>query len=154
MDEINPYAPPKSDDTRPEPAAVGEAPAYKLYTPGQIFLATFLGTPATGLYLLSANRRRIGHAGIATATLLVGIGATLLLLVLAVVLPDSIGRAASLGLTFVVWQYARADQPLLDTHLARGGKQESSWKAVGLGLAGLVTVLGLLFAYVLVTGVE
>lgn len=150
MDEMNPYAPPKSDDAPPGPAEATEIPAYKLYTPAQVTLATFLGTPIAGMYLLSTNRRRMGHAGQATTTLLGGVGVTVLLIVLAIVLPESVGRAVPLVTTIAVSQYARIDQPLLDAHLARRGQKESSWKAAGFGLAGMVALLAILFAVILI----
>jgi hypothetical protein len=154
MDEINPYAPPKSDDARPAPVKKrSNAPPYRLYTPGQICLGTFLGTPASGMYLLSVNRRRLGHAGLATTMLLVGLVATALLIVIAVALAGTAGRPMSMGATFVIWQYACADQPFLDTHLAGGGQRESSWKAAGIGLASLIAVLLLISIGIFVKGV-
>lgn len=151
MDEINPYAPPKSDDARPAGAKKKrKTPAYKLYTPGQIALATFLGTPVAGMFLLSVNRRRMGKSSLATTTLLGGIGVTVLLFGIGLVLPESVSRAIPIGVTIAAGQYARVDQPLLDAHVARGGQKESSWKAAGFGLAGLAAIFGMIMVFVLV----
>jgi hypothetical protein len=119
-------------------------------TPGQISLATFLGTPIAGMYLLSVNRRRMGNASLATTTLLGGIGATALMIGIGVLLPESVGRALPIGVTIAAGQYARTEQPLLDAHVSRGGQKESSWKAAGIGLVGMVVLLGMVFVFLLV----
>ncbi|MFT3767833.1 MAG: hypothetical protein QM820_20475 [Minicystis sp.] len=152
MEEANPYAPPKADTAPAEPAAEGAAPAYKLYTPGQIFLATFLGTPIAGMYLLSANRRRLGHASLATMTLIGGLALGAVLLVLASVVPAGGARSLSLGITIAVGYYARTDQPLLDAHLAKGGRKESTWKAAGIGVAALVAFMAVFVAVMAING--
>jgi hypothetical protein len=149
----NPYAPPTDVDL-PASVAPGDegAPAYKLYTPGHAALAAFLGTPLAGLYLVSVNRRRLGLAGEATNALLAGFGATVLLVVAAVLLPDALGRVLPIAATVAVGQYAKRDAPLLDAHLGRGGLKESGWKAAGIGLGAMAAALVLVFTAAFLAG--
>jgi hypothetical protein len=152
MAEPNPYAPPADLDPGGREAGRGEdAPAYKLYTPGHATLATFLGTPAAGLYIVSVNRRRLGLARAANTTLIAGLAVTAALFVAAVLLPDAVGRFLPIAATVSVGQYAKQDAPLLDAHLGRRGKRESWWKAAGIGVVGLVATLGTVFVVLLVT---
>src|SRR6185369_5498266 len=107
--EPNPYAPPADDRAPPAsdaPVAEG-VPAYKLYTPEHVTLATFLGTPAAGLFLMSVNRRRLGRAKSATNTLLAGLLMTLALLALSAVLPGNSGILGGLATTVGVGKYAK-----------------------------------------------
>jgi hypothetical protein len=154
MIEPNPYAPPLADgypSAGAAPPADG-VPAYKLYTPGQATLAAFLGTPAAGLYLMAVNRRRLGHAQAARNTLIAAVAATAVVMVVAFVLPDGIGRAIPIAGTIAVGQYAKADTPLLDAHRGRGGGVESGWKAAGIGLLGCVAAMAVIVALLLITG--
>ena len=75
----------------------------ELYSPAQVVLATFLGTPFAGMYLLSANRRRLGHARLATTTLLVGVVATAVLVAVAAAAPDHPGRSLPLLTALAMW---------------------------------------------------
>ncbi len=151
MAEINPYAPPAAD-LDPPPAGADAAPAFKLYTPGHATLATFLGTPAAGLYLIAANRRRLGRVQAANTTLVVGFVVSAILLAAAFLLPDSVGRVIPFASMFGVYHYAKQDAALLDAHLGRGGKKESGWKAAGIGVLGMVVVVGAAACVVLVAG--
>src|SRR3954471_13524110 len=99
MSETPPPAPPVD-----APAA---APAYALFTPGQILGATLVGSPLAGVALLALNLRRTGRTALATKVLLAGIAGTAALVALAFVLPDAIGRALPIATVMAVWQYAR-----------------------------------------------
>jgi hypothetical protein len=149
MTEPNPYAPPNADL---DPPTSGEAPEFKLYSPGQAALATFLGTPAAGLYLMSLNRRRLGKDVSATNTLIAGLFATAALLAGVLLLPDAIGRGLPIAGLICVAQYAKQDNPDFNDHLTRGGKKESGWKAAGIGLLGMAIVLGGLLVGVMAIG--
>lgn len=143
MIESNPYAPPKADDAAPSPAA-GDKPAHKLYSPGQIFLATFLGAPLAGLYLLSENRKRLGHASLARMMLIGGIVLTAVLFAVSFVLPARMGNIMPMLAAYSVWHFAKQDSALIDAHQKKGGQMESGWKAAGIGLASMTALLVLL----------
>jgi hypothetical protein len=151
MNAPNPYAPPASDALAPAEAPASEAaPPFKLYTPGQAALATFLGTPLAGLYLVYANRRRLKDERAGTA-LALGVGATVALFTAAFLLPEAIGRVIPLASLLGVRWYAARDRPQLEEHLRRGGKKESGWKAAGIGVVTAVVALALAVgAFVLV----
>jgi hypothetical protein len=146
MNEPNPYAPPVADLEAPagEAADPGGRPAFKLYTPGHVMLATFLGTPAAGLYLVWANRRRLGDAGGATEALIVGAVGTAMLFAAGFALPEAAGRVLPIAALFAAGQYARRDAGRLDAHARRGGQKESGWKAAGVGALGFLAVVAVL----------
>jgi hypothetical protein len=124
--EPNPY----------EPGSSARAPApIRLFSPVQIFAAAFLGTPVTGLCLLSLNRRRMGRMRPPRTPLVLGIAMTAMYLAAPVVQP--FGLLAGAG-SLSVWYFAHQDVDVFEAHLARGGQRESSVTAVGLGLVGLV----------------
>jgi hypothetical protein len=154
MDEVNPYLPPKADPDAisADPPPPGAPPAYKLYSPGHIFMASFLGVPIGGFYLLSANRRRMGHSGLATATLVVGIVVTAATAAMAVVLPRGPSYSIPMAISTALWYYAKQDEPLLDAHVGKGGQMESAWKAAGVGLASMIALLVLLVPIILLVG--
>jgi hypothetical protein len=151
MPEMNPYAPPRAEADGEAAAPDAGRPAYKLYSPAQAVLAAFLGTPLAGMYLLSANRRRMGHARLATTTLLVGVVATAVLVAIAAAAPDQPGRGLPLLTTLAMWYYAKQDQPLFDAHVSGGGRKESGWKAAGIGLATGIALLALMVLLLLLT---
>jgi hypothetical protein len=154
MNDLNPYAPPKAPGEPLRLVTPGPAPAYKLYSPGQILLAAFLGTPGAGMYLLAANRRRLGHTGLAVTTFLVGVFITVPTIFSGFAVASGSGRTVPLFFTFWVGHYALSDEGLLDVHLARGGQKESSWKAAGVGLACLMAILGLITVVLVATGLD
>lgn len=151
MAETNPYAPPLADTTPPA-AADGDKPAFKLYSPGQIFLATFLGAPLAGLYLLSENRKRLGHASLARLMLISGIVITAVLFAVSFVLPARAGNIMPMLAAYSVWQFAKQDSVLIDAHQKKGGQMESGWKAAGIGLASMAVLLVLLVLIAFVNG--
>jgi uncharacterized membrane protein len=159
VDEPNPYAPPVSSSASPDATpSPGEAPAFKLYTPGHAAVVTFFGTPLAGFFLVYANRRRLGDARGATQALILGFVATVATFAMAFLLPDAIGRAVPLAGVFAVRAYAALDRAKLDAHRRAGGKQESGWKVTGISLVALVLMLFLFGGGVLfieaVTGKE
>lgn len=154
MAEPNPYEPPTHDrdPSDSEPPHPDGPPGYKLYTPGQVTLATVLGTPVAAFYLLSLNRRRLGRDVSATNTLLAGFAITAGAMVLGWLLPEAITRALPVAVAVSVSQYARADRPILDDHRARGGRTESWLKAAGVGLLGLAALALVVVVLVMLIG--
>ena len=66
---INPY---ESPQTAFEPVNAGKLPSFKLYTPGHVAWATFLGAPLAGSMLLAMNYRRLGEPTSAAIALVGG----------------------------------------------------------------------------------
>jgi hypothetical protein len=59
-----------------------------LYTPGQVALASFLGSPIAGALLIAGNFRRLGRPDRSWLAVLLGLLATVAILALAFVLPE------------------------------------------------------------------
>jgi hypothetical protein len=92
----------------------------------------------------------MGHGSLATTTLLVGLAATALLVLLAPLLPGNAGGPLPIVTALATHAYAKFDQPLFDAHLKKGGQRESSWKAAGIGLmAGVVFLMCVGFVVVM-----
>ena len=48
-------------------------PLYTLYSPGQVALATFLGTPVAGCWLLARNFKKLGITGLGWVMMVLGV---------------------------------------------------------------------------------
>lgn len=151
----NPYAPPTAQPyAGVVPPGVLLAPLSEpLYTPNQVALATFLGTPLGGFVLMALNERRLGRTSVAVKTILLGVLATAVLLGLSFMLPDNF-PSFPIPLASVVGMRAIAQSrhgALLAGHFSAGGRRASGWAAAGLGLLALFVVLVplvLIFAFI------
>jgi hypothetical protein len=90
--EINPYAPPAEPEGGAAAPPAGARPSYTLYSPNQVLLAGFLGSPIAAAILVFLDYRRQGRARDATRVLVLGVVGTAAMIGLAVVLPDGIGN--------------------------------------------------------------
>ncbi|MGE0608965.1 MAG: hypothetical protein AB7O62_17855, partial [Pirellulales bacterium] len=89
--DMNPYA---SPGAAPEPFRSSHAP---LYAPPSVLLATFLGSLLGGAILMAINFQRLGRSTAGWVTLILGLGATVLLLAVVMMIPDDVPIPA------VVW---------------------------------------------------
>lgn len=140
----SPYAPPQAPVPSPGPAG---APVY---TPNQIALATFVGSPFAGTVLLALNERRLGRARLALPTLLVGFFASAALVGIGAVLPDGVPTMpfALVGIFGMRGVAHLRQQALVAEHLARGGRKGSGWTAFGIGVLGMIAVLAVVLGVV------
>lgn len=144
MQETNPYQPPET--------AVGEeaapVPGARLYALGGIGLATFVGSPIAGGLLIAANYRALGQPGKAPATLVLFLLASVAVLALALVVPESVPNAAfivpQLLVTLAVARWLQGDA--IRAHQARGGQMHSNWRAFGWSVLVAVGMLAALVA--------
>ena len=140
----SPYRPPQVEsfqlDATPNPA--------KLYSPGQMAWATFLGAPVAGCLLLAFNNWRLGNQSSARVAVAFGVVSTILLLVLAFVLPEKFpNKVIPAVYTIGMFHAAKSLQGnAFESHVARGGATASTWKATGVGVMCLVGVLVVIFA--------
>jgi hypothetical protein len=125
------------------PSAVAVAGAgIRAFTPTQVAIATFLGSPLVGGITIAINARRAGRpmalpivAGVLTTAALLAIGSRL---------PTHYATGVALAGVFAMRGYAMAEQRKL------GATLPASWLAtIGLGLAGLVLVIGAVFGVVM-----
>jgi hypothetical protein len=125
-------------------------PTYQLYSPGQVTLATLLGTPVAGAILMASNYRGLGDPKQARSILIGGAIFTAALIILAFVLPEDF-PGVSLAVPSVVAMHVVAKKvqgPAYDEHLRKGGEKASGWQAAGIGVLCLVVVFGGTFAVV------
>ncbi|MBA2543110.1 MAG: hypothetical protein H0V17_25945 [Deltaproteobacteria bacterium] len=128
---------------KPEAAPYGLVlPLYDLYSPGQMALATFIGTPVAGCWLLSRNAKKLGSST-GWLMLLMGVVWTAMLCAFAVI--DKLPGVLSLASIPAIVLVARAVQGReLDRHTSLGGRK-TSW---GYVIAAGVTCLAILCAVV------
>ncbi|MBS0210095.1 MAG: hypothetical protein JSS27_14195 [Planctomycetes bacterium] len=141
--DTNPYAPPNQLDPAANPAI-----PYKLYSPQQVALATFLGAPIAGTWFLFQNYRQSGRAGAGVQALVLGLLATVALLTLSSFLPENFPNIAlPLVQVFAMLYIAKALQGKeVEAHVAQGGQLGSWWAVVGIGLLCLIVIVGVFVA--------
>jgi hypothetical protein len=147
---FSPYAPPgtlpsaapyRQGGDPGQPALPGAH--VTLYKPGQVALATFLGTPMGGAVLYAMNERRLGRSDGARNAIIFGLAATAILFGIAFALPNGFPSAPIGIVPVVLMQHiARTKQGVLvSQHGNAGGKIGSSWAAAGIGVATCFAVL-------------
>jgi hypothetical protein len=109
-----------------------------MYSAGQVALATFLGGPLGGGWLMALNYKRLGEPGKAPIAIVLSVLAMAALIAIGLVA----GQGAVLWLmivpVFVVSQLAKFLQgAAYDRHVALGGSRGSRWRAAGLGVVSL-----------------
>jgi hypothetical protein len=129
-------------------------PRTRLFTPGQVALATFLGGPLAGFLLLSANDARLVRSS-GWGTFWRGVGFSLVIFVVAVVL-ELIFPLLPLLLAVInpLILYSIADGMHGDAcreHQARGGRSGTVGGLIGRSFLGgfLLLALSLLFGCIL-----
>jgi hypothetical protein len=140
--------PPPSD--HPLPPGVVVVPTYKLYSPGQMGLAAFIGTPVAGTLLLGRNFSRLGNRRAAWISYVLGVLATAMVMVVAFAVPR-FPSMFGLGGIAIIWALGSTLQgPQFQRHLETGGRRASSWAAVGLSLLSTLIVFAIVVAGVVV----
>ena len=145
----NPYASPVIESDRPDST-------LRLFSPGQIAWATFLGSPLAGCVLLSMNYRRNSNSSAAKKTLAAGAAVTVVLMIVAFLLPDAVPSSAlPIGCVFAMHQIAKSLQgDIIEKHLLSGRTKASGWLATGIGFLSVVVILACLFAVLMVLPVD
>ncbi|HEV2863031.1 MAG TPA: hypothetical protein VGX48_18595 [Pyrinomonadaceae bacterium] len=134
----------------PPPAPLASVPGASVYSLGQITVATLLGSPVAGCLLLSQNSEAL-KVGSARRPLVIGIIATVVLVVLAFSLPENTpGSGFTIGACVGMYYYAKDSQgAAIESHLKAGGKR-GSWPVVVLtAVVCAVVLLALLFVIVM-----
>jgi hypothetical protein len=130
------------------PGLLENVSGRKVFSIGQITLASFLGAPISGCLLLAQNYRALGKGRSVWQPLVIGVAATILLMTLALVLPEkfpnmALHAASCLGMYF----YAKRQLgDTIDNHLKAGGKIGSWWVMIAVSLGCTVLCLVLLVA--------
>lgn len=152
----NPYAPPDArvDDQAEVPSSAADpAGLGLLYSPNQIAIASFLGSPIAAAWFASSNFRVLARPSTARKTVIWGFVTTLGLLALAATLPMRRPESITLvGATLAIralaqWQFAEA----IEYHVKAGGGFGSWWRVVAIGMFCALSVYGVVAgAYLLI----
>ncbi|HKE92788.1 MAG TPA: hypothetical protein VKB34_00665 [Povalibacter sp.] len=150
----NPYAPPQASVSPAEPqaqAAGGAAGTDVLYSPNQMFAASFIAAPIAAAWFAAANFRVIGQPIKARRIVLWGVLATILVIGLAFVLPNSTPHSVlPLAYSFGVRALAEnAFKAVLQDHSSAGGRKGSWWRVVGVSILFLLPIIVCLVGVVL-----
>ena len=135
--DYNPYAPPA--------ASVGDlVTTGTLYSPRQIFTASFLGGPIAAAWLIHRNFMTLGQARRGLRTLWLGLAATLTVLIASFYLPKRFPTAAlPIAYSFAIYQYALfVFKAAYTEHRTAGGRIGSWWSVGGVSLLAVLIVLG------------
>lgn len=129
----------------PLPVARMTPSGVKLFTPSQVALATFLGSPLAGGVLLAMSHRR-AKTGRAWQPLLVGVAVTAAIVTLGAMLPNRAAGGISIAGLIAMRQLAIAQRPGIEA--AAGGRTQpaSWWSAVGVSAGFLAAVVAAVFA--------
>lgn len=138
----------------PQAELQGVSTAQPLYSLPGIGIATFIGTPLAGAWLLAHNLRLLGKAQRVATTWQVAVALLVVTLALAFVLPAEVPALPfAIAQLFAMMALARH---LIDSdikqHAEQGGVFISNWRAAGIGLLGVLAVAALLFAVFLLLG--
>lgn len=143
------YATPLADISPGEPP-----PAYKLFNASAVTLATFLGSPLAGAFLIALNFHRLNRKRAANVAILLGVIGTASLFGIAFVLPEGIPPLL-IGLPPLILMNSLAkfiQGKELQLHAVRHGQLGSRWVAAGIALICLALVFILLFVGVFIEG--
>lgn len=146
VQQSNPFQTPQADLQQ---TTTNQAPLYSIAGVG---LATFIGTPLAGAWLLAHNLQLLGKAD--RVALVWGVSIVLLLvtLVLAFVLPEEVPALpfAVAQLMAMIMLAKNLMEVELKQHTEAGGVFLSNWRAAGIGLLFTLAVAALMFAVLMI----
>jgi hypothetical protein len=128
----------------------------KIYTLRSIQVATFLGGPLVAGYLISENYRVFNEDKKSKMAILIGVFATILLLVIIFMLPDTkkvptyiIPLAYSWGAYVLVQQLMGVQ---MKAHFAAAGEAYTIWRAILASLIAAAITLAGIFTIIIIAG--
>ena len=148
MTDVNPYQSPHANVAIERSVGTGA----RVYRIGHIGLATFLGTPAAGAWLMASNYVALGAPEKRIGMLWLGIGATIFLLVMAYFLPVSV-PALPFNIAVVIGMLAIGNSlqgKALQAYAEDGALWHSSGRAAGIGLLFGLAMAALILAIIFV----
>lgn len=122
--------------------ATGRQPG-PLFSPRQIAVAAFLGTPLAAGWLIARNLSVLGDQRASRHARVFALLGTVVLLAVAFVLPARIpAPVLPMAYTMGIREFAkRRFGAAVESHVAAGGELQSNWRVFGIGLAGFVVVV-------------
>lgn len=127
----------------------------RLFSVGQIVLATLLGAPLAGCLLLAANYRQLGKSAAAWQAVAAGIVSTIVLMIVSFWLPEKFPGSLLPAVYCVTMRQTviQLQGGAIDNYLKDGGK--GSWAiAVAIGIVSLIVILGIVFGFVMMFDVQ
>jgi hypothetical protein len=136
----NPYAPSMNLE---QPVSQ----AGKLFSPGQVALASFLGMPLAGCFLIAHNCKTLGQVKLVSKVWSIGTAVSVGTMVLSMFVPDNFpSLPIPIALTIGSFYYAKSlHGEDYERHILSGGQRASTWAAAGFGVLGLIICLVLVF---------
>ena len=146
VQQSNPFQPPQADLQQ---ATTTQAPLYSI---AGIGVATFIGTPLAGAWLLAHNLQLLGQAHRVAMVWGISVALLLVTLVLAVVLPDEVPALpfAIAQLMVMIMLAKNLQEADLKQHADVGGAFLSNWRAAGIGLLFTIGMAALMFAVLMI----
>jgi hypothetical protein len=131
------------------PAGVTVISIHPMYSPRQVALATFLGGPLGGGWLMAVNYKRLGEPAKMRRAIVLSVLAMAAVIAIGFVLGNGAAWVLALLPVFAMREVASALQGAAYLrHVEAGGSRGSSWRAAGLGGVSLVIYLGVIFGIV------
>jgi 4-amino-4-deoxy-L-arabinose transferase-like glycosyltransferase len=130
-------------------------PDYKLYKDRSIYVGTFLGGPLVAGYLAAENYKKLGQPNKVKNAWIIAILATIAILGALFFLPgvekipNYIIPLIYTGIAqFLVQKY---QGNAIKAHIAKGGQVYSTWRAVWIGLIGVLVLVAIIAILMLLT---
>ena len=123
------------------------------WSPGQIGVASLIGTPLAGCYMYSENERHWGDEAAGKCAMAWGLISVPVLFAVTLLAPSGmtllvvVAAAGALGATARTTQGQR-----FVTHLFDGGERQTHWMMIGIAFASLVSVRIAVIALAVIVG--
>ena len=130
-------------------------PDYKLYNDRSIYVGTFLGGPLVAGYLAAENYKKLGQAAKVKNAWIIALIATLAILGAIFFIPglEKIPNYLIPLIYTAIAQFLiqKFQGNAIKAHIAQGGQIYSTWRAVWIGLIGVLVLVALVAVLMLVT---
>ena len=130
-------------------------PDYKLYNDRSIYVGTFLGGPLVAGYLAAENYKKLGQPAKVKNAWIIALIATLAILGAIFFIPglEKIPNYLIPLIYTAIAQFLiqKFQGNAIKAHIAQGGQIYSTWRAVWIGLIGVLVLVALVAVLMLVT---
>lgn len=133
-------------------------PEFKFYQHTAIYVGTFLGGPLVAGYLISENYKQLGQQKNAEKTWKYAIATTIVMFAIAFLIPCIekvpvyLAPLIYTGIASDLFKHLQENQII--SHKEKGGQVYSVWRAVFIGIAGLIIMLGIILLIILLFNKE
>ncbi len=142
------YRPPKHTPVKQPLDARAPSTPVHLYSATQVAVASFIGLPPAGAWMMASNRAALGARSMRLSHVLLAIGGTMAVLLAVSALPAFVGQfGIRAGLAWVMWTLARKAEDVPE-HMWRRSKATVRpwWQAAGIGVIALAAPILFLLA--------